>query len=127
MERTRKKMKLKTTTEQIAINIKRAIFKGKFLPGEKLKESDITEWLEVSRTPIREAFRLLEAERIVKIIPNRGIFVNLITAEELDNFFELRSLLDWLLFVFCRLQKYHHWFAYNFTLKYRLKIGKLDI
>ena len=89
-----KKMKLNTTAEQISSYIKKAIFEGKFLPGLRLKEDYIIKWLEVSRTPIREAFRLLEAEGVVKIISNRGVFVNLITVEELDDFFELRSVLE---------------------------------
>jgi DNA-binding GntR family transcriptional regulator len=87
-------MYIKTTAEQTSNHIKKAIFEGKFLPGSRLKEDDISKWLEVSRTPIREAFRLLEAEGVVKIISNRGVFVNLISAEELDDFCELRSLLE---------------------------------
>ena len=87
-------MKLETTTDQVANHIKTAILAGEFLPGSRLLEADICKWLEISRTPIREAFRILEAERLVEIMPNKGVYVRQITVEELGEISELRTLLE---------------------------------
>lgn len=87
-------MKLETTTNQITSHIKEAIFSGKFSPGSKLREIDLGEWLEVSRTPIREAIRVLESERLVEIKPNKGAYVRQITFKELDEIIEVRTLIE---------------------------------
>ncbi len=91
---TKETIKIKTTTDQIAGYSRKAIFSGKFLPGSRLKENEISEWLGVSRTPIREAFRILESEGLVEINSNKGVQIPLIKKEELDEVCELRILLE---------------------------------
>jgi DNA-binding GntR family transcriptional regulator len=86
--------KIKSIAEQIAAHIHAAIFAGKILPGERLKENDISEWLGVSRTPTREAFRILESQGLIEINPNKGVQVSLITREDLAELFELRQVLE---------------------------------
>ena len=49
-----------------------AILTGKLLPGERLMENHLAEQLGVSRTPIREALRMLEQEKLVELIPRKG-------------------------------------------------------
>jgi DNA-binding GntR family transcriptional regulator len=86
--------KIKTIAEQVAAHIHESIFEGKIIPGERLKENDISEWLGVSRTPTREAFRILESQGLIEINPNKGVQVSLITREDLAELFELRQVLE---------------------------------
>lgn len=86
--------KIKTTAEQVADQIKRSIFNRKFLPGSKLVGSYICNWLEVSRTPVREALFMLEAEGLVEIYHNKGVYVTQITIEDLEELYELRNIIE---------------------------------
>lgn len=74
--------------------IRENILNGKYKQNEELKETAIGEELGVSRTPVREALRQLELEGLVKIIPNRGAFVNGITAKDVEDIYMIRSLLE---------------------------------
>jgi DNA-binding GntR family transcriptional regulator len=87
-------MLIKTAAEQIADVLRNDIFSGKFVPGVKLKENEISVSLNVSRTPLREAFRILESDGLVKIISNRGVQVRLITEKDVDEVWELRKLVE---------------------------------
>ncbi len=58
--------KIKSIADQIADHIHRSIFEGKILPGERLKENDVAKQLNVSRTPTREAFRILASQAWLK-------------------------------------------------------------
>ena len=87
-------MKIITPIDQIVDHIRRAVFNGKFIPGSKLKEKDISEWLGISRMPVREAFRILEAQGLVEIEPNKGAKVSLISPEDLEEICEARVLLE---------------------------------
>lgn len=64
--------------------LKDGIIKGIYGPGERLNEREIAEIVNVSRTPIREALRVLESEGFVVNIANRGVFVKKYSPEELD-------------------------------------------
>jgi len=86
--------KIKSIAEQIVEHIHKAIFEGKILPGERLKENDISKWLGVSRTPTREAFRILESQGLLEINPNKGVQVTLLTLKDLAELFELRQILE---------------------------------
>ena len=87
-------MKIVTPIDQIVDHIRRAIFSGKFIPGSKLKEKEISDWLDVSRMPVREAFRILEAQGLLEIEPNKGAKVRLISLEDLEEIYEARILLE---------------------------------
>jgi DNA-binding GntR family transcriptional regulator len=87
-------MKIITPIDQIVDHIRRAIFSGKFIPGSKLKEKEISDWLDVSRMPVREAFRILEAQGLMEIEPNKGAKVRLISLEDLEEIYEARILLE---------------------------------
>jgi len=86
--------RIKTTTDQIVDYIRQAIFDGKFVPGDKLKENEIAQWLSVSRTPVREAFRKLEAEGLAEFQPNKGVQVPLIENQDIDEICEMRTLIE---------------------------------
>ena len=68
--------------------------KGKFTPGHPLREATLATQLGVSRGPIREAFRSLEEKGLVTVEKNRGVFVRVITAQEADDIFEVRTALE---------------------------------
>ena len=70
------------------------ITSGQLHPGEKINEREITELVNVSRTPVREAFRNLENEGFVTRIPNRGIFVKKYSPEELDSLYRMLIRLE---------------------------------
>jgi DNA-binding GntR family transcriptional regulator len=63
--------------------IRRAIVEGRFRPGQRLVEKNLGEEFEVSRTPVREALRELEAEGLVVSLPNKGSAVRPLSAQDL--------------------------------------------
>ena len=67
---------------------------GRYREHEELKEVAIGEELGVSRTPVREAFRQLELEGLIQIVPNRGAYVTGITAKDVKDIYMIRSLLE---------------------------------
>jgi DNA-binding GntR family transcriptional regulator len=82
------------TTEEAAARLRHAILEGDFQPGARLGEAALAEKFAVSRTPVREALRLLAAEGLVEISPNRGARVKEWSAEALEEIYELRTLLE---------------------------------
>jgi DNA-binding GntR family transcriptional regulator len=84
----------KLLSEDIAESIKAAIIKGKFKPGEKISEGDLAESMGISRTPLREAFRKLENEGFIEIIPRKGAMVTGVDPEEAYDLYEIKSTLE---------------------------------
>ena len=74
--------------------IRADILSGKYKDHEELKEVAIGEELGVSRTPVREAFRQLELEGLIQIVPNKGAYVTGITAKDVQDIYMIRSLLE---------------------------------
>ena len=70
------------------------ILSVKYEEHEELKEVAIGEELGVSRTPVREAFRQLELEGLIQIIPNKGAYVTGITEKDVKDIYMIRSLLE---------------------------------
>jgi len=70
------------------------ILSGKFQKDEELREVAIAEELGVSRTPVREAFRQLELEGLLQIIPNKGAYVQGISEKDVEDIYMIRSLLE---------------------------------
>ncbi len=81
-------------SEKIAETIRGYILKGTLRSGERLTEPSLSKLLGISRTPIREALRLLEIEGFVEIIPRRGAVVTTITDKDIDEIFELKIHLE---------------------------------
>lgn len=74
--------------------IREDILNGKYKQNEELREATIGEELGVSRTPVREAFRQLELEGLLKMIPNKGTYVTGITRKDVKDIYMIRSLLE---------------------------------
>jgi DNA-binding GntR family transcriptional regulator len=80
--------------QQTLRNLRQAIVKGRFRPGERLVERELCELTAVSRTSIREALRQLETEGLVTLIPNKGPCVAVVTPEEAKNLYQIRQVLE---------------------------------
>lgn len=74
--------------------IKRDIISGKLKPDTRLFEEKIAEQMEISRTPVREALRLLAAEGFVKLVPNNGIIVSQVSPQDLLDVLHIRLQLE---------------------------------
>ncbi len=74
--------------------IKRDIIQGKLVSDTRLFEEKIAEQMNISRTPVREALRLLAAEGFVKLIPNIGIVVNQVSPQDLLDVLNIRLQLE---------------------------------
>ncbi|MFZ6690386.1 phosphonate utilization associated transcriptional regulator [Undibacterium sp. SXout20W] len=76
------------------IEIERMILAGEISSGTKLNEASLAEMLGVSRGPVREAFRSLEENGLVRQEKNCGVYVRQISIEEADEIYEIREALD---------------------------------
>ena len=70
------------------------IIQGYFKAGETLQEEKLSGEFGISRTPVREAFRQLEADGLIENIPNRGAFVIGLTKRDISDLFDLRKLFE---------------------------------
>ncbi|HEV2676233.1 MAG TPA: GntR family transcriptional regulator [Aliidongia sp.] len=70
------------------------IIEGELPPGTRLRERELTEWLGVSRTPLREALKVLAAERLIELTPNRGARIASLGEAEIRHMFELMGALE---------------------------------
>jgi len=70
------------------------VLSGVYKAGDELREVSIGEELGVSRTPVREAFRQLELEGLIQIIPNKGAYVTGITAKDVTDIYLMRAPLE---------------------------------
>jgi DNA-binding GntR family transcriptional regulator len=85
----------RSTLPQVAAERLRAlIIEGVLAPGARLNERELSEQLGVSRTPLREAFRLLAAEGLLLQLPNRGVQVVALSREDVRHAFEVMASLE---------------------------------
>ncbi len=83
-------IKVESISDEVKKYLERSIFSGKLKPGEQIKEQELAENLGVSRPPIREAFKILEAEGLLIRRPNRGVFVREIDKKDLWEIYTLK-------------------------------------
>lgn len=88
------KNKINNLTNIAYETIKNSILNNEIKPGDYLSENMIANTLEMSRTPIREALRVLASEGLVEIYNGVGVFVKHITTKEICELFEVRAALE---------------------------------
>lgn len=81
-------------TSAVAEKLREKILHGDIQEGEQLRQDAIAREFEVSRIPVREALRQLEAEGLITIVPHRGAVVPLLSCEEIEELFEMRAILE---------------------------------
>lgn len=81
-------------SEEIAETLRDEIIAGIYKPKQRLIEEELSEKFFVSRTPIREALKQLEAAGLVTIEPYKGAFISDVDLEEIRNIYELRCVLE---------------------------------
>lgn len=83
------------TIQQYVLGTLRAeILNGAYAPNTRLRQEEIARRLNVSTTPVREAFRDLRAEGLVSIDPNKGVVTRALTAADVSEIYELRMVLE---------------------------------
>ena len=83
-----------TAKDFVVDAITQALSEGRMKPGDRLSEKELSEWLKVSRTPVREALNLLESDGLVQLSPHRGAIVRTISAAEIREEYTLRAALE---------------------------------
>ncbi|QKW10602.1 GntR family transcriptional regulator [Streptomyces sp. NA04227] len=83
-----------STAERVADILRSRIAEGYFPPGTRLSEDSIGGALGVSRNTLREAFRLLTHERLLEHQLNRGVFVRVLTVEDVEDIYRTRQLVE---------------------------------
>ncbi len=80
--------------QQVENALREAIIGGQFPPGQRLTERELTASMGVSRTLVREALRQLESEGLISVIPNRGPIVRKLSANEIQDLYAIRAVLE---------------------------------
>ena len=80
--------------QEAAATLREQIFSGRFAPGTFLDEVALCKSLKISRTPLREALKVLTAEGLLRHEPRRGCFINEVTEQDLDDIFPVIALLE---------------------------------
>lgn len=83
-----------TLREKILENIRDAIISGALKAGTRVSEPELAERYGISRTPIREAFRQLESEGYLTVIPRRGAVVSAFSLKDVEDFYAIKSILE---------------------------------
>jgi DNA-binding GntR family transcriptional regulator len=86
--------KFKSLHHEVADRLREQIFSGTLVAGDFLDESKLCQALSISRTPLREALKVLTAEGLLRHEPRRGCFVNQVTEQDLDEIFPVLALLE---------------------------------
>ncbi|RJR30683.1 MAG: GntR family transcriptional regulator [Desulfobacteraceae bacterium] len=73
--------------------LQQSIVTGEFEPGQQIKEEEVAVKLNISRPPVREGFKLLEAEGLVTRRPRKGVFVSEITEKDVWEIYTLKSVI----------------------------------
>ncbi|MEN9779053.1 MAG: hypothetical protein RL014_201 [Pseudomonadota bacterium] len=80
--------------EQVAQQLRRMLVEGEIAPGDKLLERALCDTLAVSRTPLREAIKMLATEGLVELLPNRGAIAVRLSVDDVRHTFEVMAGLE---------------------------------
>jgi len=83
-----------TLVDQIAKALRDDILTGNLKGGDQLLEDKLKNEFGISRTPLREAFRVLEKEGLIEIMPRKGTFVKRISRQDIEENFPVRAILE---------------------------------
>lgn len=83
-----------TAEEEAYLHLQKALRLGRYKPGDRLIPEEIAAEIGMSRMPVRESFRRLAADGLVTLRPNRGCIVTGLTLNEIQETFEIRSVLE---------------------------------
>jgi DNA-binding GntR family transcriptional regulator len=81
-------------TSAVADKLREQIIRGEIAEGAQLRQDAIASRYQVSRIPVREALRQLEAEGLITILPNRGAIVPVLSPDDIEEIFTIRALLE---------------------------------
>lgn len=85
---------MRSATDRVYLEVRQAILIGTYAPGTRLRETQLASELSVSRTPVREALRRLDAEGLVEIDTHRGAQVRAWTERDVDEIYTIRVKLE---------------------------------
>lgn len=85
---------IRTLHQDVAGKIREMIRKGALTRGQRIIEAELCEQIGVSRTPLREALRVLESEGLVELFPHRGVHIRQPSMREIEEMFEVMSVLE---------------------------------
>ncbi|HXP73483.1 MAG TPA: GntR family transcriptional regulator [Stellaceae bacterium] len=94
VDRMRERPKPQTFTQHVVNQLREMILCGDLEEGEQLRQDMLATALHVSRIPVREALRQLEAEGLVTFFPNRGAIVSELSLDDIREVFDARALLE---------------------------------
>jgi DNA-binding GntR family transcriptional regulator len=80
--------------QEVATRLRQRLVEGQIAPGAKLNERELSEQLKVSRTPLREAIKMLAAEGLVELLPNRGAVAAQFSEQDVADTFEVIAGLE---------------------------------
>ncbi len=83
-----------TAAERVVQALRIAITRGDLPAGAQLRQEEVAAQYQVSRMPVREAFRQLEMEGLLVVYPGRGAFITRLEADEIREIYEIRTLLE---------------------------------
>lgn len=93
-DRTVVELSERLLVDRIYADLQERIVSGAIAPGERVREAQVAELLNVSRIPVREALRKLEFDGLVEILPRRGATVRRLTTKDVEELFDVRESLE---------------------------------
>jgi DNA-binding GntR family transcriptional regulator len=81
-------------SQQIANSVREEILAGKYAPGVRIRQEDIAEQFGASRSPVREALRILEAEGLVNLVAHTGAWIADLSLQECEEMYQLRERIE---------------------------------
>ncbi|WZL72318.1 GntR family transcriptional regulator [Clostridiaceae bacterium 35-E11] len=87
-------MKYTSNVKTVYDMIKEKIMYCELMPGELVSEKELVEGLNVSRTPVREALKVLSGEGLITVIPKKGIQIAPLPVKKIREIYELRNILE---------------------------------
>jgi len=87
-------LNIKSLKEQVYDFLREQMRRGEILPGSVIDMEETSKILGVSRTPLRDALLQLESEDFVAILPRRKVIVNVLTVQDIKNYYEIIGALE---------------------------------